>query len=290
VDAGAVDAGARELPTAGQPAPPPAAMPSIVLDGVPLQKQDVLAFIHFGHSNMQGCATEPPELRPYFFTETHPRAWMYHVGMPPMPALEPTARDNPEQKAGPGVALLKQAAERAPGKYFMSIGNGQDGAACRQYTPGWAYHDGLMAPVLAIKDRVTFAAIVVMLGSVESGGNGSTASLLPECFMTLARSIREAVGVPDLPLLFSGYEVGGAGMFSVENEGPQKVIAELAKVPDLVSNSAMVSAEGIAMQDDHHFSLSGHMLWTKRVLDIMQAKGWAPWATVMPTADMPASP
>jgi hypothetical protein len=46
-----------------------------------------------------------------------------------------------------------------------------------------------------------------------------------------------------------------------------------------VPNSALVAADGIAMQDDHHFNLTGHMVWSKRLLDIMQARGWFPWAT-----------
>ena len=31
------------------------------------------------------------------------------------------------------------------------------------------------------------------------------------------------------------------------------------------------------MQDDHHFNFDGHKEWTRRVLQIMQDKGWFPW-------------
>lgn len=57
-------------------------------------------------------------------------------------------------------------------------------------------------------------------------------------------------------------------------------------MPGLVSNSALIPATGIPMQDDHHFNLMGHLLWTKRVLDTMQAKGWFPWAM----STVPANP
>ena len=35
---------------------------------------------------------------------------------------------------------------------------------------------------------------------------------------------------------------------------------------------------GLGMQDDHHFNLDGHKMWTQRVLDLMKSKGWFPWA------------
>ena len=278
-EAGATrDGGVDTHSAAPEPDTSPPDMPALVLDGVPLRKEDVLAFIHFGHSNMSGQATEPAELRPYFFTETHPRVWMYRVGAPPLLATEPTARVMRDDRAGPGVALLKQAAELAPDKYFMSLGFGWGGSACIHFTPGWPYFEEITKSAVAIKERVTFAAIVVMLGVIESGDNGRSAQTLPDCYVQLASSVREAVGAPDLPLLFSGYEMEGTGAFSPDLEGPRRVMTELAKVPGLVPNSALVPADGIAMQDDHHFNLTGHLDWTKRLLDVMLDKGWFPWA------------
>jgi hypothetical protein len=266
-DGGAADA---------EPATPEA--PALVLGGVSVPKADVLAFIHFGHSNMAGRAHAPPELLPYFMTETHPRVWMYSVGSPPVLATEPTAYDGMERAAGPAVALLKQAAELAPDKYFLSLGFAHGGATCVQFTPGQPYAEEITKSALAIKDRVTFAAIVVMLGVIEGQKRGGPETL-PDCFVKLASAVREAVGRPDLPLLFSGYEVEATGRYAVDQERPQQVVAALAEVPGLVPHSALVPADGLAMQDDHHFDLTGHKLWTKRLLDIMQAKGWFPWGT-----------
>ena len=39
-----------------------------------------------------------------------------------------------------------------------------------------------------------------------------------------------------------------------------------------------VSAEGVGMQDDHHFNLDGHRTWVQRALATMKDKGWRPWA------------
>ncbi|HET8940311.1 MAG TPA: sialate O-acetylesterase [Polyangiales bacterium] len=273
------------------PTPPPPEMPALVLDGVPLRKEDVLAFIHFGHSNMAGMGTDPPELRPYFFTEKHPRVWMYRVGKPPQLAIEPTARTDNEQTAGPGIALLKQAAELAPNKYFMSLGYGAGGQSCSAFKPGGPYFDEFTKAAIAIKDRVTFAAIVIMIGNLECLAEDDVGrGILPGCINEITTKIRELLGLPDLPMLISGFEVEGTGVYSVEYERVRKTVAALESVPDLVSTSAIVRADGIPMQDDHHFSLAGHMLWTKRLLDIMQAKRWAPWATMAPTTATPGDP
>ena len=281
------DGGVEQPPSVEEPPTVGPETPGLDLGGMRVRKEDVIAVIHFGHSNMSGNGTDPEELRPYFFTETHPRVWMYRLGTPPVLALEPTARVMRDGRAGPGLALLKQAAEMAPNKYFLSLGYGHGGASCIHFTPGWPYWDELIKSAVDVKDSVTFAAIVVMLGVVESQSTPEmdTTRSLPDCYVQLAKAVREAVGQPELPMLFSGHEVEGTGTFAGDQDGPQRAMMELAKVPSLVPNSALVPADGVAMQDTHHFNLAGHMLWTRRVLDIMQARGWFPWAEMTTGAD-----
>jgi hypothetical protein len=167
-DAAAAADGGKPEPEPDLVAMAPPFTPDITLGATPLRKEDVLAFILLGHSNLAGSARDPAERRPYHFTETHPRAWKYRVGMPPEPALEPTARlDDVTDQAGPGVALLKQAAERAPEKHFVGLGFGKIAAYCSQFLPGSVYYEAATTSAIAIKGRVTFAAIVIMLGSTE---------------------------------------------------------------------------------------------------------------------------
>ena len=115
---------------------------TIDLGGTNVAKEDAIAFIHLGHSNMAGRATGPATTKTYF-TTTDPHAWMYHVGKPPELALEPyTAGDDLSGiYGGPGTALLKQAVALAPDKYFVSLGFGKTSAYCSQFLPGSLYYD-----------------------------------------------------------------------------------------------------------------------------------------------------
>jgi hypothetical protein len=261
---------------------PPTAAPPMALDlgGTPVAKEDVIAFIHIGHSNMAGRATGPTADRPYFFTDTDPHAWMYHTGSAPALAKEPyTAGDNlMGTYGGPGTALLKQAVQMAPTKYFMSLGFGKESAYCSQFLPGALYYDTLIAAAKAIKDRVTFGAIVIMLGITERHGTSADVTGYSTCINTLVTDIRNDVGRPDLPLLITDYEQEATGDLAITGAFAQSIIPEIHKIPMVVSNSVLVPTDGLGMQDDHHFNFDGHKVWTQRVLDLMKSNGWFPWA------------
>lgn len=254
----------------------------VVLDigGTAVAKEDAIAFIHFGHSNMAGRAIGPTATRPYFFTETDPHAWMYHVGQPLQLAKEPyTAEDDQSGTyGGPGTAIVKEAAALAPGKYFVSLGFAKTSAYCSQFLPGSLYYDSVMKAPLAIKDRVTFAAIIIMLGITERHGTAADISGYSSCINQLVTAVRKDVGRPDLPLLISDYEQEAIGALSVTSAFAQSITPEIRKIPSVVSNSALVPTDGLGMQDDHHFNFDGHKLWVQRVLQIMKDKGWFPWA------------
>ncbi|HEY2736219.1 MAG TPA: hypothetical protein VGI70_19610, partial [Polyangiales bacterium] len=118
---GAAGAAGTMLGAAGTLGAAGATMPSgvtLMLGNATVAKEDVIAFIHIGHSNMAGRAIGPTATRPYFFTETDPHAYMYHVGKPPALAQEPyTAEDDTSGTyGGPGTALVKQAVALAPSK------------------------------------------------------------------------------------------------------------------------------------------------------------------------------
>jgi hypothetical protein len=277
---GAEPAGSE--PAGTEPAgTPPAAVPlsgvTITLDGVDVPKEHAIAFIHIGHSNMAGRARSPNSSRAFHFQETHPRAWTYHPGSPPELALEPTASED-DGFAGPGTALVKEAAMLAAADhYFISLGFGIPSAYCTQFLPSGLYFDQLMEGPLAIKDRVTFGGIFIYLGITERHGTEADRTGFAGCINELTTAIRNGVGAPDMPLLINDYEVEGTGEFRVGGEVANTIMPQIAKIPATVTNSALVSAEGLGMQDNHHFNLDGHRVWVQRALAIMQEKGWFPW-------------
>jgi hypothetical protein len=174
--------------------------------------------------------------------------------------------------------LLKQAVQMAPDKYFLSLGFGMTSAYCTQFLPGALYYDKLIVAPKAIKDRVTFGAIVIMLGITERHGTAADISGYSDCINKLVTAIRKDVDQPDLPLLITDYEQEASGELAVGSSFANQVMPEIRKVPSVVSKSVLVPTDGLTMQDDHHFDFNGHKTWTKRVLDIMKEKGWFPWA------------
>src|SRR5450432_257774 len=249
------------------------------LGGVNVPKENVIAFIHVGHSNMQGQALTPTASRPYFFTETHPHAWLYHVGKPPQLALEPFTAGDPTRPgtptAGPGTALVKEAALAAPNSYFLSLGFAVPSAYCSQFVPGSLYYDQLIAAPKAVLGKVTFGAIFIYLGITERHGTPADRANFPNCINTLVTAIRNDVGVPNLPLIMNDYEVQATGELAVGGAVANEIMPQIAKIPTTVSNSVLIPCNApLGMQDDHHFNVDGQLTWVKRAMQVMKDKGW----------------
>ncbi len=280
VTAGSVGTGgqAGTPGVAGGAGGPPLSGVTIELGGVAVPKERAIAFIHLGHSNMAGYGTSPQSSAAYHFQDTHPRAFEYHAGTPPGLALEPTARSTTQRLAGPGVSLLKEAlAVAKQDYYFISLGYGQNSAYCSQFLPNGLYYDELIAATKAIKGRVTFGAIFVYLGITERHGSAADVSGFPNCINSLVTAIRNEAGDPNLPLLMNDYEVEAKGEFVVTGQVATTIRPQIAKIPTTVANSALVSCEGLGMQDDHHFNLDGQRTWAQRAIMTMQQKGWFLW-------------
>src|SRR3954471_24798436 len=95
-------------PPPAAPAPAPGG-PGITVNGRFVPRANAIVLLHIGHSNMAGRATNPPELRPFFY-DPDPQLWVYAKGGAFRAAKEPTAPDNQMgQAAGPGMALLHTA-------------------------------------------------------------------------------------------------------------------------------------------------------------------------------------
>jgi len=249
---------------------------TITLGGVNVPKEKAIAFIHIGHSNMAGQARTPQSSRAYHMTETHPHAFMYHAGSSPTLAIEPKTAGGPG--AGPGTSLVKEAAMAAPDYYFISLGYGEPSAYCSQFLPGALYYDGLIAAPKAIKGRVTFGGIFIYLGITERHGSAADVNGFPNCINTLVTAIRNDIGEPNLPALMNDYEVDGSGEFAVTGAVATAIRPQITKCPSVVSNFALVSADDVGMEDDHHFNFDGQRQWVQRAFQTMKDKGWRFWA------------
>ena len=280
--AGGASAGAGGAPLSGI---------TVNIGGTNVPKENVIAFINFGHSNMAGRGVSLPATRPYFFGATDPHGWMYHTGLGFQPAVEPkTAGDggntiNGMVSGGPGTALVKEAAALAPDKYFVSIGFGASSAYCSQFLPGALYYNKVMAGALELKGKVTFAGIMIYLGITERHGTAADIANYPQCINKLVTAIRTDLGEPNLPLLLNDYEMGATGPNNPNSTFALAIRPKILMVPSVVTNAVIIPTDNpiITIEDDmsttdeHHFSLDGHKEYVRRLLATMMTKGWFPW-------------
>ncbi|HET6283373.1 MAG TPA: sialate O-acetylesterase [Polyangia bacterium] len=248
-------------------------------DNTPSNK--MIAFIHFGHSNMAGRGDSPAADRPLFFTTT-PGAWMYHTDKQWQLVQEPySAGDSTtlqRMAGGPGTAIIKTALKNAaPGYQFVSIGKGNNSAYCSQYLPGAVYYNGMIAGVNALKGKVTFGGVFIMLGITERHGTAADRSGYANCINKLMTNLRTIVGDPNLPLLLTDYEVTATGSLAVGGAVEQAIRPQIMMVPSVVSRSALVPTNNLNLYDDHHFQLDAHRIWVERAIQIMKDKGWFLW-------------
>lgn len=264
---------------------------TVNIGGTSVPQEKIVAFIHFGHSNMAGRADAPQDLRSYFFKDADPHGWLFKDKF--QPALEPnTAGDDGNNQplvagqtlplGGPGTALIKQAIAMAPSYYFVSLGYGKGASYCSQFLPNHLYYDNVMKQPRAVKGHVTFGAIFVMLGITERHGTSADITGFPDCINTLATKIRSELDAPDLPLLLSDYEMSSVGTLAATTDFAQQIIPEIHRVPDVVKNSAIVPTDDLPLadgsaSDGHHFNLEGQKTWAARALQVMKDKGWFPW-------------
>jgi len=263
------------------------------IGGTMVAKENAIAFLNFGHSNMAGRGVSLATTRPYFFGAPDPHGWMYHSGAGFQPAVEPkTAGDSGNEvngmvSGGPSTALVKEAAALAPDKYFITVGFGAGMAYCSQFLPGALYYDQMMKGAREIKDKVTWAGIVVMLGITERHGTQADITNYPQCMNTLITSIRTELNLPNLPLLLNDYEMGTTGPLAPVPSDAFFVAIEpkILMVPSVVSNAVIIPTDkpiipiedDLSTDDDHHFSLAGHEEYARRLLQTMKDNGWFPW-------------
>jgi hypothetical protein len=250
----------------------------VTINGTFVPKEKAVAFIHFGHSNMRGWATRPTTLRSYFF-DPAPGLWSYKGTF--TAAKEPTAPEPNQTQAGPGMAILRAAqAALQPGSdvQFISIGYAKGSVTTVDYAKAGTYYPIFMNWANQLKGKVTFGAIVIMLG-ITDGEHLPSAQVpdFPKRVAQLVSNIRTDLGEPNLPVLFCDYEMNAADDLAPTGPVGTVMIPLIRSLPTMVSKLAIVPTDGITMQDDHHFDMQGHKDWGTRVVMLMQSNSWFPW-------------
>jgi hypothetical protein len=269
---------------------PPSGM-TVNIGGTMVPSEKVVLFIHIGHSNMAGRATDPVALHDFNYT-TSPRLWSYAKGGVWKAAVEPLSPDNVTMgKAGPGMSILRAAlAVAPPDLYFVSVGHGQSGMTggyCRGYLKGGLFYSSTMDAALELKAKgVTFGAIWFMMGTAEFADTGHV-STFGQCLTSVVTSMRTDLGMPKLPVLLGDWEMGAMGKFLPTTDFAKSVIAQIKTTAAAVQPAAIIPTDGLAIQDPdpaangegvHHYNYAGHKGWGERGVALLKTGGWAPWA------------
>src|SRR6185369_184519 len=239
-----------------------------------------IVFIHFGHSNMRGQANRPTSLMSFFYT-TQAGLWSYQGGGNFVPAKEPTAPETGVNGvAGPGMAILKTAAAAAaPDYHFISIGKGNGSSPTTDFLKANdLFYPQILTKALELRGKVTFGAIVVMLGITERHLPTADQPGYPARMKQIIADMRADLGEPNLPVLYCDYEMKATGDLAPTGAVGKVILPLTRMLPGLISNLVLVPTDDLEMQDDHHFDLAGHKLWSEHLIGIMQMKGWFPWA------------
>src|SRR4029078_1457184 len=130
---------------------------------------------------------------------------------------------------------------------------------CSSFRKGNLLYDVFMAPARELRGKVTFAGLFTMLGQSEHNAPPADQAVFAQCLAGLAQEVRADLGEPDLPFLVGDYEMGiSRADIAPGSAFGNHIIAEIQKVPGLVSRSAIIPTTGCEMEDDHHFDMAGH--------------------------------
>lgn len=265
----------------------------VTIEGRTVPRDKIVAFLQVGHSNMAGRASDPADTKPYFY-DPDPQLFSLHwqdpvaaTGLPWVwsRAVEPTTPDaKTEGRAGPGMALLRAAKRLAgPDMILVSVGHGLSGSYgghCVAFVRGGVAYAATLGPALALRGKVTWGGIFVMLGTSEADLEGVDDHRgFGACLAEVAKDIREDLGDPEIPFLVGDWEAGAIGIYAPDGPTGLVVAPQIRQITTSVARAAVIPSDGLPMEDDHHYNMDGHETWANRGMTILRDNGWAPWAT-----------
>ena len=275
---GGAGSGARDAGAAPEAPPATPTGPGLMLGGEFVPREKAIVILHFGHSNMTGLARTPTDLRSFHY-DPQPRLWMYMGGTTFLPAKEQTAPSPGHSGAGPGMAILRSlAATMPPDVHLISIGKGRGSATTEDYQKGGLYYaNGFMERAIALKGRVTFGALWIMLGITDRHMPLGEQAGFADRLAKIVADIRADLETPDLPVLHTDYEVESTGSLGIDSDYARRIRPLMLSLPSKVTRLAIIPTDMLGMHDDHHFDLSGQKVWAERGVAILREKGWLPW-------------
>jgi hypothetical protein len=209
--------------------------------------KNVDIYLLMGQSNMAGRG----KLTDDYKSVADPRVLMLNKANEWVPAKHPLHFDKPVAAVGPGLAFGIAMAEASPGKKIGLIPCAVGGTSINKWIPGAFDPPTKTHPwddaEKRIKEGMKYGTIKgVIWHQGESDSNPDSAAIYLERLSVLINRIRTLAGDKKLPFV-----AGELGKY----EPGYKVINDiLVNLPAKVSNTALVSSEGLVHNGDHvHF-------------------------------------
>jgi hypothetical protein len=243
-------------------------------------KDSFIVFLFVGHSNMTGRD------RVALDTAESPFLWNCLLNRPPqlawIPAREPLHIENPPDQefgCGPGMPFLKALGIAYPGYYFGIIQNSNSGYCVQgNFRRGKDAYDEEIGAASLFAGTVTLGGIVAMIGWVEAEDGSVAANPFRFAFQEscMVAEMRSDLQKPDLPFVIGEFENGASSPLAVDRD---TVAAQIFATPARITNSAIVSSEGMTYTDDHHYDCSSQKVWGERAARVLVDHGWGPGRT-----------
>lgn len=219
-------------------------------------------YLLIGQSNMAGRgAVEDQDLKPHpqVFTLNQENEWVL--------AVDPIHFDKSIAGVGPGRPFGIAMAEHDPAAKIGLIPCAVGGTSITAWVPGVEHtkskkylYDDMLARLKIAQERGTVKGILWHQGESD----GKRTSQYMDRLSALIASLREEVGDPELPFV-----AGLLEMDDRDGKEPRAINRILIELPNVVSNTAVASSEGLVTKDGTHFVSASQRELGKRYAEKM---------------------
>jgi hypothetical protein len=164
------------------------------------------------------------------------------------------------QRMNPGYSFAKTLLDREKDISIGLVVNAQGGTRIEQWKKGTHFYNEAIKRTKAAQETGTLKGILWHQGESDSGNHGAYLQALTQ----LVRDLRNDLGDDSLPF------VAGQVYYHPENKpGTKQINAQIAKLPEVVPFTGVVSSEGLTAFDNTHFDSQGMKILGERYAEEM---------------------
>lgn len=215
---------------------------------------EIQVILCIGQSNMAGRAEIPSgEKLPFDNIFLFNDKYKWEPATNPLNRYSTIRKDLRHQRLGPSWSFSKLLSSSFPDKKFGLVVNARGGTSIDEWVKGTTNYNQTIIRALEAQKSGKIIGIIWHQG--ESDRNNPVGYV--DKFASMVKDLREEIGIPNLPII-----VGEVGELRVKCK---LVNEQIRLIPEIVSNSALVSVQGLSLlKDSAHFDTKSQLLLGKR--------------------------